>query len=800
MIDINEYIKKNTINKETKHNKNRKVNGVEVEVTEQELMLLFTRFLKVCEKIDDSKFKTALTSITGIDEISSNENTDKVEYTWNYQYVDEASIKKGEPDGTKFTFESAYSNTFGDDVLKKDIEVKILPKGEELTTAQLEEYGIKVADPSKTTLYLSENDISKVKKITVKDFKEWVELLISFLPGDDIRKKFAGGLNNDIYTELLTSDDVNSSSKSIAELKKEVADKTSEIQKRQKELNGYTDKIIAKKKKFLTDNKFDKLDKVSDTEDNRKTEQEIKDLIDTYRLETGESDDGGKPNPQILGFILSGKKTIWDINSHYFHDRTDIKLPTLNKDLDDTVITDNFKTKWEAIGTATKKPFEKRTDLETYLKGLMDKPNTQEAKIKDDFENVLKATDSKTAGTKINNLKVLMAEEPKKLKDDENDAKSKVQFKRQLAVAKGKKTSDTVKELTDTELLEALYELKEGTLSVDTTKKYNADLTEITTDGVEGEEEVVETETNDKETDEYKEELEKHEAEHEKDSEKAWEDPQEKYVCPKLEQHWQDYNQLERNVELCIELLQPKGELFDPCCGLGSFLLKAKSKDETLRISGNDIAKDLGELPFEFTNSDYLNKKIIKNTRKKALIILPSGVNSGLNKKITEKRIEIINSGVLELVCQLPGTFEKIKGCDYLLLVGIYDSKDDEPKKTPEEIKQEIKSDLLFAKYKDSQIKIKDHFKLVRGKTPPTKNPEYYENGTLFWLDGGSLNGVYFLTDEAKPSKFITEKAKVECRLPVLEPNSIIFSNVNTYPNKICLVKTSKPTFFSNHI
>ena len=39
--------------------------------------------------------------------------------------------------------------------------------------------------------------------------------------------------------------------------------------------------------------------------------------------------------------------------------------------------------------------------------------------------------------------------------------------------------------------------------------------------------------------------------------------------------------------------------------------------------------------------------------------------------------------------------------------------------------------DLLFQKYKDSQIKIKDHFRLTCGKTPPTKNPEYYENGNL---------------------------------------------------------------------
>jgi len=40
-------------------------------------------------------------------------------------------------------------------------------------------------------------------------------------------------------------------------------------------------------------------------------------------------------------------------------------------------------------------------------------------------------------------------------------------------------------------------------------------------------------------------------------------------------------------------------------------------------------------------------------------------------------------------------------------------------------------ADLLFLKYKDSQIKIKDHFKLIRGKTPPTDNKEYYENGTI---------------------------------------------------------------------
>jgi len=62
-------------------------------------------------------------------------------------------------------------------------------------------------------------------------------------------------------------------------------------------------------------------------------------------------------------------------------------------------------------------------------------------------------------------------------------------------------------------------------------------------------------------------------------------------------------------VELCLELLQPQGELFDPCCGLGSFLLKAKSKDSELRIMGNDIAQDLGELSFEFSQGDYLSSE-----------------------------------------------------------------------------------------------------------------------------------------------------------------------------------------------
>ncbi|CAI2186291.1 2571_t:CDS:2, partial [Funneliformis geosporum] len=79
--------------------------------------------------------------------------------------------------------------------------------------------------------------------------------------------------------------------------------------------------------------------------------------------------------------------------------------------------------------------------------------------------------------------------------------------------------------------------------------------------------------------------------------------------------------------------------------------------------------------------------------------------------------------------------------------------------------------DLLFQKYKDSQIKIKDRFKLVRGKTPPTTNKEYYQNGTIKWINSGVLTNLYFLTNETPVSKQITEKAAKECQIPLVIPN-----------------------------
>jgi len=99
--------------------------------------------------------------------------------------------------------------------------------------------------------------------------------------------------------------------------------------------------------------------------------------------------------------------------------------------------------------------------------------------------------------------------------------------------------------------------------------------------------------------------------------------------------------------------------------------------------------------------------------------------------------------------------------------------------------------DLLFQKHKDSQIKIKDHFKLVRGKTPPTKNPEYYQNGTIKWINSGVLTNLYFLTDKTPASKLVTEKAVQECQLAYAQPNSILISDIELDKNKIVWVSNN---------
>ncbi|CAG8437520.1 6960_t:CDS:2 [Ambispora leptoticha] len=254
-------------------------------------------------------------------------------------------------------------------------------------------------------------------------------------------------------------------------------------------------------------------------------------------------------------------------------------------------------------------------------------------------------------------------------------------------------------------------------------------------------------------------------------------------------------------VELCLELLQPKGELFDPCCGLGSFLLKAKAKDESLKISGNDIATDLGELPFEFTSSDYLKSEdkehdyIIANIpfnikkshfsyeqiKESNFILVPSRYEKSTESNLSPEEID---KKLVRCAYELRYSLHLLIADAYNKLLNLdkFEEMENQERDAPlanllgereriEYLQKKIQ-DLMLEKYfKDSKEEC---------KTPPTKNPEYYENGTLPWLNGGALTNLYFLTEETKPSKMITEKARLEYPLLLAQSNSVVFSNVNT--------------------
>lgn len=100
--------------------------------------------------------------------------------------------------------------------------------------------------------------------------------------------------------------------------------------------------------------------------------------------------------------------------------------------------------------------------------------------------------------------------------------------------------------------------------------------------------------------------------------------------------------------------------------------------------------------------------------------------------------------------------------------------------------------DLLFLKYQDSEIKIKEHFRLIRGKTPPTKNPHYYQNGIVKWINSGVLTNFYFLTEHTPASKLITEQATKECNLSFIQSNTVLISGIDfNVGNKIVWNQTN---------
>jgi restriction endonuclease S subunit len=96
--------------------------------------------------------------------------------------------------------------------------------------------------------------------------------------------------------------------------------------------------------------------------------------------------------------------------------------------------------------------------------------------------------------------------------------------------------------------------------------------------------------------------------------------------------------------------------------------------------------------------------------------------------------------------------------------------------------------DLLFQKHIDSKIKIKDEFKLIAGKTPPTKKNEYFQNGKIKWINSGVLTNLYFLTEHTKASKLVTGQAVQESKLNYAKQYSVLISDIGLNEKKIVWV------------
>ncbi|MCB0168736.1 MAG: restriction endonuclease subunit S [Anaerolineae bacterium] len=60
--------------------------------------------------------------------------------------------------------------------------------------------------------------------------------------------------------------------------------------------------------------------------------------------------------------------------------------------------------------------------------------------------------------------------------------------------------------------------------------------------------------------------------------------------------------------------------------------------------------------------------------------------------------------------------------------------------------------------------------KVGNGSTPNRSETQYWSDGTFPWLNSSSVNqGIITLADQ-----FVTQKALVECHLPIVEPNSVL--------------------------
>jgi len=276
---------------------------------------------------------------------ANHQHLNRVEYSFKAQFVADADILKT-PSATAFTPQSTETITkakvdnffaFIDDLSKdgtikpefltelladtdilkeveNNTEWKILPAQKNpLEADKLALYGLKVADDTKTKLYLSETDVNKAHKFPIQaGLKSWIELVHTFFPnGSSQRTKLASSFQSDPYLDLLADISSNTNAtnwelpESVEDLQnivdqleldklgasgrvmeigkekstktKELVEKEQELQAKNQELDQQIKEIIKKKREELAKTNIQKFDNetASGGKDNRKTRWEL---------------------------------------------------------------------------------------------------------------------------------------------------------------------------------------------------------------------------------------------------------------------------------------------------------------------------------------------------------------------------------------------------------------------------------------------------------------------------------------------------------------------------------------------
>jgi len=89
--------------------------------------------------------------------------------------------------------------------------------------------------------------------------------------------------------------------------------------------------------------------------------------------------------------------------------------------------------------------------------------------------------------------------------------------------------------------------------------------------------------------------------------------------------------------------------------------------------------------------------------------------------------------------------------------------------------------DLLFLKYKDSEIRIGDEFQINEGRSGGGLHG-YSEspNGTIKWINQGVLTDNYFLTESTPPSKWLNPEPRIKPNLDFIIINSPVMPAIFT--------------------